>query len=100
MAPKNHLWLNPKSAKKLNVKKGDRVLVKSTVGQQRIKVRVTKEIREDTVYLETGFGVLSKMLTGIYRCGGACIAEVLEDHHDEICGNMAMHETQVTISKI
>jgi thiosulfate reductase / polysulfide reductase chain A len=99
LAPKNHLWLNPKSAKKLNIKQGDRALVSSSVGRQVIKVRVTKEIREDTVYMETGFGVLSKRLTGIYRCG-ACIAEVLEDKHDEVCGNMAMHETHVRVRKI
>jgi thiosulfate reductase / polysulfide reductase chain A len=95
----NQLWLNPVPAKKMNIKHGDRVLVKSPVGRQVIKVRVTKETREDTVYMETGFGAISKGLTGVFRCG-ACIVELLEDKHDEICGNMAMHETHVSIRKI
>jgi len=95
----NTLWIHPKSASALGLKDMEEVQVKSSAGEVTIKAKITKEIRPDTVYMNTGFGVLSKGLTNIFG-RGACIAEVLEDKADKISGNMAMHETFVTISKI
>jgi len=99
LAPENKLWLHPVPARKLGLKPDDEVWVTSSVGKERIRVRITKETREDTVYMATGFGVLSKGLSGIYG-KGACIAELLEDKNDAISGNMAMHETFVKITRI
>lgn len=75
------------------------VEVKSPVGKGRLKARVTKKTRPDTVYMDTGFGVISQGLTNIFG-KGACIAEVLEDRADKISGNMAMHETFVSVRKV
>ena len=72
--------------------------VKSPVGSQRIKARVTEETRPDTVYMDSGFGVISKQLKNVYG-KGACIAELLEDKADLITGNMAMHETFVSVRR-
>ncbi|RLC26381.1 MAG: nitrate reductase, partial [Deltaproteobacteria bacterium] len=83
---------------RLGIKTGDRVRVASRVGSGRIPVKITEGIREDTVYMESGFGPLSKGLRNIYGVG-LCIAEILEDYNDEITGNMAMHETMVTVRK-
>ncbi len=94
----NVLWLNPEPASKLGLENHDMVSVKSSAGEVRVKLRVTREIRPDTVYMDTGFGVLSRGLTNVFG-KGACIAQVLEDKADSISGNMAMHETFVTISK-
>ena len=60
---------------------------------------MTEDTRPDTVYMNTGFGVISKGLSMIFG-KGACIAAVLEDHADKISGNMAMHETFVTVEKV
>ena len=49
--------------------------------------------------MDTGFGVISKGLSKIYG-KGACIVDVLIDEADEISGNMAMHETMVSIKKV
>jgi thiosulfate reductase/polysulfide reductase chain A len=49
--------------------------------------------------MDTGFGVISKGLSKIYG-KGACIAEVLVDEADDISGNMAMHETIVSVTKV
>ncbi|MBU8849121.1 MAG: molybdopterin-dependent oxidoreductase, partial [Desulfobacterales bacterium] len=95
----NHLWVHPESAAALGIKDGETINVKSSAGKVTIKARVTKETRPDTVYMDTGFGVMSNWLTNIAG-KGACIAEILEDRADIISGNMAMHETFVTISKI
>ena len=98
LAKENFLWLHPEPAAALGIKTGETVTVASSAGTVTIKTRVTKETRPDTVYMDTGFGVLSKGLTHIFG-KGACIAELLEDKADRISGNMAMHETFVTVSK-
>lgn len=96
--PSNSLWIHPKPAKDLGIADGEWIWVKSRAGRQRIKAKVTYETRPDTVYMATGFGVLSKGLSNIYG-KGACIAEVIEDDFDRISGNMAMHETWVRLGK-
>ncbi|MGD8833537.1 MAG: molybdopterin-dependent oxidoreductase [Desulfobacteraceae bacterium] len=95
----NTLWIHPRPAKRLGIVHNDMVEVKSTAGKGRLKARVTTDTRPDTVYMDTGFGVISKGLTHIFG-KGACIAEVLEDRADEISGNMAMHETFVAVKKV
>ena len=93
----NALWINPERAKALGIEDGDWVKVTSPVGEQWIKARVTDMIRPDTAYMDTGFGVLSPQLANYGK--GACIAQVIRDDFDQISGNMAMHETFVTVSK-
>jgi thiosulfate reductase/polysulfide reductase chain A len=95
----NTLWIHPRSAEKLGIAHNDVVEVKSAAGTGRLKARITEDTRPDTVYMDTGFGVISKGLTRIFG-KGACIAEVLEDCADKISGNMAMHETFVAVSKV
>ena len=99
LEPENTLWIHPRPAGKLGIRPGDRVEVKSSAGRGRLKARVTRDTRPDTVYMDTGFGVISKGLTNIFG-KGACIAEVLEDHADMVSGNMAMHETFVSVKKL
>ena len=94
----NYLWIHPKPAGILGIKDGETIEVQSSVGKVMIKARVTRETRPDTVYMDTGYGVLSKGLTNIFG-KGACISEILEDRADFISGNMAMHETFVKVSK-
>ncbi len=96
MQPDNDLWLHPEPAARLGIKSGQRVRVQSPAGEQILAARVTHETRPDTVYMHTGFGVLSKDLAAYGR--GGCIAELLVDGVDEISGNMAMHETFVRVA--
>lgn len=96
--PTNRLWLHPDAAREVGVVDGDVVRVESPEGTQKIRVFVTDKTRPDTVYMHTGFGVLSTGLSRIYG-EGACIAELLEDNFDQISGNMAMHESFVTVEK-
>jgi thiosulfate reductase/polysulfide reductase chain A len=95
----NTLWIHPRPAEELGIAANDMVEVKSTAGKGRLKARVTTDTRPDTVYMDTGFGVISRGLTHIFG-KGACIAEVLEDRADKISGNMAMHETFVAVKKV
>jgi thiosulfate reductase / polysulfide reductase chain A len=99
LMPENTLWMHPKPAVALGIAEGERVRVSSKAGEAEIRVTLKNGIREDTVYMASGFGVLSKGLSNIF-CKGACVAELIEDHADDLSGNMAMHETFVQISRI
>lgn len=94
----NQIWIHPDSARRLGISSGDNVEVKSPVGSGVIKARVTEEIRPDTVYMDTGYGALSKQLTNTYG-RGCSIADILEDKADKVSGNLAMHETFVRLRK-
>ncbi len=98
LMPDNSLWIHPVAAKKLDIKDGERVEVTSNAGKGELSVSLNNGIREDTVYMASGFGVLSKGLTRVYG-KGACIAELIEDYADDISGNMAMHETFIRVAK-
>jgi thiosulfate reductase/polysulfide reductase chain A len=98
LIPENTLWLHPKPAQSLGIKPGDTVTIKSDVGQGSLKVQITEGIRPDTVYMLSGFGAVSKGLSNIHGVG-ASMAEVLDDYADELSGNMAMHETFVTVER-
>ena len=78
------------AAEKLGIRNQDRVEVKSSAGKGRLKARVTRDTRPDTVYMDTGFGALSRGLTNIFG-KGACIAEVLEDH-EVSCRVSGLHD--------
>ncbi|MEF3255156.1 MAG: molybdopterin oxidoreductase, partial [Deferribacterales bacterium] len=94
----NSIWINTKVASEKGIKNGDRVKVKSKVGEQIVKAYVTERIRPDIVYYVHGFGRLSKGLTNIYQ-KGASEAEILVDYVETISGNACMHETFVEIQK-
>jgi thiosulfate reductase/polysulfide reductase chain A len=99
LAPENSLWIHPDSAGALTIKQGDLVEVSSPAGKGRLKARITEEVRKDVVYMDSGFGPVSKGLSNVYG-KGASIVEILEDKSDEISGNMAMHETMVTVKRV
>ncbi len=94
--PENTLWLNTAEAKRLGLKNGQRVKVKSSVGEETLMLEVTQKIRPDSVYMAHGFGVLSKGLTNIHGKGGSDAA-LIEEKVCPISGNVAMHETFVEI---
>ncbi len=58
-------WINPKSAKKLGIKEGDKIEVENTVSGQKVKsfAHITELVRPDTVYTMSDFGVENKLLT-------------------------------------
>ncbi|WP_054650117.1 molybdopterin-containing oxidoreductase family protein, partial [Salidesulfovibrio brasiliensis] len=98
LTPTNTLWINPDAAARLGIADGEMVEVSSSVGRGELKARVTHEIREDTVYMLSGFGTLSTSLS-LTHDNGASINNLLEDDYDEVSGNAAMHTTFVTVTR-
>lgn len=94
----NTLWMHPRPAGRMGLRDGERVYVSSGAGRVELALRLFEGIDEGSVYMATGFGALSPGQRFVHN-RGASIAEVLEDHADYITGNMAMHETLVTVSR-
>ncbi|MDQ7006872.1 MAG: molybdopterin-dependent oxidoreductase [Acidobacteriota bacterium] len=98
LCPENALWINAKVAGRRGIAEGDEVLVKSSVGQVRVKAHVTEGIREDCVHLPHGFGQRS---AGLHQAvgKGASDQDLIASATDAITGNAALHETFVTVEK-
>ncbi|BAI81149.1 molybdopterin oxidoreductase, molybdopterin-binding subunit [Deferribacter desulfuricans SSM1] len=94
----NMLWINTREAKKLGITNGDYVIVKSEVGEQKVKAYVTEKIRPDCVCYIHGWGRLSPWLNLVYKKGGSQAA-IIKSAVEPISGNAAMHETFVEIRK-
>jgi len=95
----NTLHMHPESAERLGLENNDLVEVASRTGKDRLRLEIDEGIEKRTVYMATGFGSLSPQMSLVYK-KGASIAEILEDTHDEISGNAAMHETLVSVRKV
>ena len=95
----NHLWINNKVAKKLNIKLGDLVEVKSSISKINIKAYPTNKIAPDNLFFAHGFGESSQELSNAYG-NGANDNEIIEDKMEMVYGDAIMNETNVEIRKI
>jgi thiosulfate reductase / polysulfide reductase chain A len=97
--PENEAWIHPEIAKQKGITEGEEVLVKSSVGEIRIKAKVTPRIRKDTVFICHGFGGATAGQTTARGKGGADYM-LMESAGDEITDNQATHETFVEVLKV
>lgn len=98
LVPTNTLWMHPQAAATLGIRDNDLVTVTSAVGIQSLRAELKPGIRPDTVYMHSGFGALSPGLS-LVENNGASISELFVSAHDKLCGNTAMHITQVTVQR-
>ena len=95
----NHIWINDKIAKSKNIKLGDLVEVKSSIGKVQIKAYPTNKIHPQVVWFAHGYNSTSESMTNSYG-NGANDNEIIEDRFEKIYGCATMHHTDVTIRKI
>ena len=96
--PINALWIHPIPAAERGIENGDRVTVRSEVGEVQIEALVTEAIRPDCVYMAPGFGHISKGLTTAFN-QGASSSDVHVTYTDPISGGQALTQTFVTVEK-
>ncbi len=97
--PENEVWLHPDVAKQKGIAEGEEVVVRSSVGEIRIKAKVTPRIRKDTVFICHGFGGMSPGQSVAKGKGGADFM-LMESASDKITDNQATHETFVEVVKV
>jgi len=96
----NYVWINDEFAKERGLKFKDEVVLVNGNGKEiKAKVFPTKRIRKDCIFIATGFGSKSKMLSLGYD-NGVSQAEVFENTIDPIIGSASMNETIVKIKKV
>ncbi|WP_294963636.1 molybdopterin-dependent oxidoreductase [Sulfurimonas sp.] len=95
----NHVWINDKEAKKLNIKFADVLEITSSVGKVRIKAYPTARIIAQTIFYVHGFGAHSTGLTFAHM-NGASDNQIIEDRIEPIFGSAIMHDTIVSIKKV
>ncbi|MBI3403393.1 MAG: molybdopterin-dependent oxidoreductase [Acidobacteria bacterium] len=96
LCPENRVWINRGSAAARGIADGNLVVVRSPIGEVRLKAWVTDRIRPDCVHLPHGFGQTSPGLTRTAGAG-ASDQDLIEPRSDRISGNAALHETFVTV---
>jgi thiosulfate reductase/polysulfide reductase chain A len=69
LMPKNRLWINPVTAKRLNLKDNDRVEVTSKDGKEFANILISEGVRPDSAFCYFGFGRISPGLKRAYKQG-------------------------------
>ncbi len=96
----NHLWVNPKIAKLLDLKTGQEVWLRNqdgVVSTFPVKVRITERIRFDSVYLPHGFGQKNKKMGRAYGRGAADSEMITRVEIDDVTGGTGMRGNFVEI---
>ena len=92
------LWINKERGKQLSLKDGDWVQIKSTVGEGKIRVRLTEGIHPSCVWLPSGYGVFSKPLKTAFDVG-LSYNDFLPTLFDPTVGHAMSSEVIVTVRK-
>jgi thiosulfate reductase/polysulfide reductase chain A len=95
----NHLWINDRVAKELNIQLGDHVSVSSSIGRVIVKAYPTNKIHPEVVWFAHGFGISSEEMTNAFGYG-ASDNEIIEDSFEKIYGCATMHHTDVKVRKL
>ena len=95
----NHIWINNKVAKRLDIKLGDMVEVESNQGKIRIEAYPTNKIHPQVVWFSHGFNSKSCHMSNSYGVG-ANDNEIIEDKFEKIYGCATMHHTDVKIRRV
>lgn len=92
------LWMNKERGKRLGLKDGDWVQIKSMVGEGRIRVRLTEGLHPSCVWLPSGYGIFSKHLKTAYDVG-LSYNDFLPTYFDPTVGHSMSSEIVVQVSK-
>ncbi|RXK00383.1 thiosulfate reductase PhsA [Arcobacter sp. CECT 8986] len=83
----NPVWINPLTAKKENLKNGDKIFLENDVGKEKATVFITEGIRPDTLFVYMGFGRDSKELKRADG-KGTCQSKLLSLDKGPVCSTM------------
>ncbi|RXJ88122.1 thiosulfate reductase PhsA [Arcobacter sp. CECT 8985] len=83
----NPVWVNPITAKKENIKTGDKIFLENDIGKEKATVFVTEAIRPDTLFVYMGFDRDSKELKRA-NGKGTCQGKLLSLKTAPVCSTM------------
>jgi thiosulfate reductase / polysulfide reductase chain A len=92
------MWMNADAAAAQGFADGDVMQVTSEVGSIYVRLLATQAIRPDCVFMEPGYGHLSKGLTTAYGLGSSD-SDLHVTYTDPISGGQALSQTFVTVKR-
>jgi thiosulfate reductase/polysulfide reductase chain A len=92
------LWMNRKKGEKLGLRDGDWVFMKSTVGEGKMRIRLTDGIHPSCVWLPSGYGIFSKHLKTAYDIG-VSYNDFLPTYFDPTVGHAMSSEIIVQVTR-
>jgi thiosulfate reductase/polysulfide reductase chain A len=97
--PENEVWINEEMAEVMGVRNGWYVKLVNQDGVEShpVKVKVTRRIRQDCVYMVHGFGRKDKRLTKGFGKGAADTDLITRYNTDPVMGGTGMNVNFVTI---
>ncbi len=98
LSPENRLHINADRAARLGIRDGDEVVVRSDVGEVRVRAHVTEGIHPQAVFLAHGFGTRNaaqRLAAGF----GANDNDLIVDRLDAAAASAASCETIVRVAK-
>ncbi|MBL8313841.1 MAG: hypothetical protein JNK55_08850, partial [Rubrivivax sp.] len=101
LMPENEIWVNARTAVTLGIKNRDYVKLRNQDGivSNRIRVKATQRIREDTLYMVYGFGHTNKMMKTAYLKGASAAGLNTRYATDPIMGATSIHGNFVSLVK-
>lgn len=93
-----HLLMNRKRGEELGLKNGDLVVIKSMVGEGKIKLKLTEGLHPEAVWLPSGYGIFSRHLKTAYDVG-LSYNDFLPTMFDPTVGHVMASEIIVEIKK-
>jgi thiosulfate reductase/polysulfide reductase chain A len=101
MMSENEVWVNVDVAERFSLKSGDHVRLRNQDGvvSNKVKVKATKRIRPDCVYMVHGFGHNAKMLKFAYGKGASDAQLMTRYETDPLMGGTATNMNFVTIEQ-
>ncbi len=99
LMPENEVWINADAARDLGLEDGHRVVLTNQDGAQSlpVRVRMTKGIRRDCVYMVHGFGHQSRELRKAYQRGASDTRLMTRVKVDPLMGGTGMRVNFVRI---
>ncbi len=94
------IWMNSKRARELGIKNGDKVILESVYTGEKTPaiVFVNELVREDTIFMVSGFGQQSEKLTHIPQ-RGMTMMKLVPLQYDPLTGAIMSEETIVRVIK-
>ncbi|MCP4682892.1 MAG: molybdopterin oxidoreductase, partial [Desulfobacterales bacterium] len=90
--------INPKTAAKYGLKKGDRVVIQSPADKVRVRVSVSEGAMPGIVYLPSGFGHTA--YDEFIRGKGVNPNDIIDAGKDPLSGQLLWGETPVKLIKV
>jgi anaerobic selenocysteine-containing dehydrogenase len=96
------VWIHPDRAKQLGIAQGDTMLMANTLSGQQAKGKayITPNVRRDTLFIHSSFGVENKQLKLGYAAGGVAINKLIPHRVEPVVAGFRSQEFTIRVSKL